>query len=79
MTDLDRTAQLEHACRTLVKALKLSNAYALGFAERQIGPKAALLMFNTQAQAALNEADRVLRNAGEESATAPPPGRTARA
>jgi hypothetical protein len=72
MTDLDRTAQLEHACRTLVKALKLSNAYALGFAEGKIGPKAALLMFNTQAQAALNEAARILPNE-EATATAPPP------
>ena len=69
MTDPDRTAQLEHACRTLVKALKLSNAFALGFAERQIGANAALLMFNTQAQAALNEAARVLPNVEEEGRT----------
>jgi hypothetical protein len=73
MTELDRTAQLEHACRTLVKALKLSNAYALGFAGGKIDAKAALLMFNTQAKAALNEAAKVLPNTNEESATAPPP------
>jgi hypothetical protein len=61
MSDPDRTARLEQTCRALVKALKLSNAYALGFAAREVGgAEARKMLFNVKAEAALFEASGVL-------------------
>jgi len=53
--------ELERVCRLLTKALKVSNAYALAFARRQVGEEAAPKMFfNVNAEEALFEAARLL-------------------
>lgn len=60
-TDADRIAQLEHACRALAKALKLSNAFAVSCANKHLGTEAAKSVASlTKAQAALDEAAMVL-------------------
>jgi hypothetical protein len=61
MTDQDRIAQLESACRALVKALKLSNAFAVSCANKHLGPEAAKSVATlTKAQEALDAAAMVL-------------------
>jgi hypothetical protein len=61
MTDPERIAELERICRELVKALKLSNAFAVSCANKHLGPEAAKSVAGlTKAQAALDEAAKIL-------------------